>query len=112
MLKKHPRHFGCNWVFWRRKGQRIKWPLYAYYKVIKAAGIRRLRLHDLRHSFASHLVMSGVDLSTVQELMGHKSISMTQVYAHLTPEHKAHAVEKLKFNTDVTKMSPAKNMDI
>lgn len=59
------------------------------------AKLSDFRFHDLRHSFASKLVMSGVDLYTVKELMGHSTIQMTERYAHLAPEHKASAVEKL-----------------
>src|SRR5262245_34813727 len=49
----------------------------------------------LRHTFASHLVMAGVDLVTVKELLGHKTINMTNRYTHLAQEHKAQAVAKL-----------------
>ncbi|MFH0985547.1 MAG: site-specific integrase [Candidatus Omnitrophota bacterium] len=48
--------------------------------------------HDLRHTFASHLVMSGVDLVTVSKLLGHASIQMTMRYSHLSPEHQAKAI--------------------
>lgn len=62
---------------------------------LKRAGITNFRFHDLRHTFTSYLVMSGVDIRTVQELMGHKSIEMTIRYAHLSPGHKQSAVKCL-----------------
>ncbi len=67
----------------------------AWGKVAKAAGLKDFTFHDLRHSFASKLVMAGVDLNTVRELLGHADIKMTLRYAHLAPEHKAAAVAKL-----------------
>jgi len=62
---------------------------------VKKAGIKDFTWHCLRHTFASRLIMAGVDLKTVQELMGHKSITMTARYAHLSPEHRMAALEKL-----------------
>jgi len=66
-----------------------------YTEAVKRAGIADFRFHDLRHTFASHLVMKGVDLATVSELLGHSSIEMTMRYTHLSREHKMEAVKKL-----------------
>ncbi len=59
------------------------------------AELKNFRFHDCRHHFASRLVMSGSDLYTVKELLGHSDFEMTQRYAHLAPEHKAAAVARL-----------------
>ena len=60
------------------------------------AGIEPCGLHTLRHTFASRLIMAGIDLRTVQELLGHKDIKMTLRYAHLSPNHKRAAMETLE----------------
>lgn len=62
---------------------------------LQRAGIQGAVWHTLRHTFASRLVMAGVDLRTVQELMGHKDISMTIRYSHLSPGHLREAVGRL-----------------
>jgi len=59
------------------------------------AGVRDFTWHCLRHTFASRLVMGGVDISTVKELMGHGTVGMTARYAHLAPKHTSDAIEKL-----------------
>ena len=64
-------------------------------KLAKAARLKGFRFHDLRHSFASKLVMSGVDLNTVRALLGHAGLAMTLRYSHLSQEHTAAAVAKL-----------------
>jgi integrase len=66
--------------------------------VLKEAGIENFRWHDMRHDFASQLVMKGVDLNTVRELMGHADMKMTMRYAHLAPSSKLRAVEVLAEN--------------
>jgi integrase len=57
------------------------------------AGIIDFTFHDQRHTFASRLVMAGVDRAKVQELMGHKHLTMTLRCAHLAPGHKRLAIE-------------------
>jgi integrase len=69
---------------------KTSWP-----NLMKKAEIKNFRFHDLRHDFASRLVMSGVDLYRVKELLGHGSIEITQRYAHLAPHTLAEAVEVL-----------------
>ena len=65
-------------------------------KLLKEAGIKDFRLYDLRHNFASQLVMKGVDIYTVGKLLGHSKVEMTNVYAHLSDDHLQSAVNILR----------------
>ena len=82
-------------VFRSRTGQPYRSVRTAFMTAVKRAEIVDFTFHDLRHTFASRLVMGGVDLTTVKELMGHKEITMTLRYAHLSDDHKQRAVEIL-----------------
>lgn len=68
---------------------------YAFKYAVSRANINDFHFHDLRHTFASDLVMKGVDLYTVSKLLGHSSIEMTQRYAHLAPSALIDAIKKL-----------------
>ena len=76
---------GNRWTDFRRQ----------FRNAVNTAKIEDFRFHDLRHAFASHLVMGGVDIRTVQELMGHASITMTMKYSHLAPIHRQRAIQIL-----------------
>lgn len=65
-------------------------------KAVQRAGITDFRFHDLRHTFASRLVMAGTDLRTIQVLLGHKEIKMTMRYSHLSDTHLRDAVKSSK----------------
>lgn len=86
---------GSNLVFPNSDGKAFNNVKKAWAGVLEKAKIKEFRWHDLRHHFASRLVMAGVDLNTVRELLGHSDIKMTLRYTHLAPEHKAEAVSRL-----------------
>jgi len=79
----------------------------SYFTACKKAGIINFHFHDLRHTFASHLVMSEIDLNTVRELLGHKSLEMTLRYSHLSLDHKKRAVDILGRNIGVFQLKTA-----
>lgn len=78
-----------------------KWHVtHKFKKYLKKSGIKgweSFNVHTLRHTFASHLVMEGTDLYTVSKLLGHSSVAITQMYAHLAPDYLKVSVERLKF---------------
>jgi|KBSMisStandDraft_5_1062788.scaffolds.fasta_scaffold30335_1 site-specific recombinase XerD len=86
---------GSPYVFLASDGTRLCSPRFWFSAAVEAAGLKDFTWHCLRHTFASRLVMAGVDLRTVQELMGHKTIQMTVRYAHLAPQHRLAAVQRL-----------------
>jgi integrase len=94
-LEKHPRRIDTPFVFSGPSGKPFSKTNYHFGRAVEKSGIAHVRFHDLRHTFASHLVMKGVDLRTVQELLGHKDLRMTIKYAHLAPDHMRKAVEVL-----------------
>jgi integrase len=73
-----------------------------WWTALEKAGIENFTFHGLRHTFGSRLGMAGVDIRTIQELMGHKDIKMTMRYSHPTPEHKKNAVKVLDQVTTIS----------
>ena len=95
-LKNLPSRFKQRYVFPSPKtGGRLVDVKKQFATVIKKAKLENVRFHDLRHTFASYLVMNGVDLATVAVLLGHSTTTMTERYSHLSPAHKTRAVKIL-----------------
>jgi integrase len=84
-----------QYVFPSKAGDRLEDVKSAWLKLLQRANIESFRWHDMRHDFASRLVMAGVPLNTVRDLLGHADIKMTLRYAHLAPGTKAAAVDLL-----------------
>ena len=95
-----------NTLFYDRRHMPIKDPQAWFEVACEEAKVVGVTWHILRHTFASRLVMAGVDLKTVQELMGHKTIAMTARYSHLSPGHLKSAINKL----DAAPKKPAKSV--
>ena len=87
ILTNTPRINGCPWVFANPNTKRPFVSIFmAWDTARRKAGLADVRIHDLRHSFASLLINSGRSLYEVQKLLGHTQIKTTQRYAHLAPE--------------------------
>ncbi|HKD43059.1 MAG TPA: tyrosine-type recombinase/integrase, partial [Myxococcaceae bacterium] len=95
------RHLRGPFVFCNEDGSYLKSDTCrkAIDNAAKAASLRAIGWHTLRHTFASHLVMSGVPLAAVQKLLGHASIKTTMRYAHLSPSIAMDAVNVLDART-------------
>lgn len=89
------RRIDCGRVFPGDSGGRLVTLKKSFAHVLEKAQIDNFRWHDMRHDFASRLVMRGVPLNTVRELCGHADLSTTLRYAHLAPDHKSDAIAML-----------------
>ena len=85
----------AGYVFGNGNGGHIGDIKHSFTSACKKAGITDFRFHDLRHTYASHLAMRGVHIRALQELLGHKTLAMTQRYSHLAPEQLQNAVNGL-----------------
>jgi integrase len=96
LLANHPRVPNVPWMFWN---ERLRQPFLrvqaAWRRLRDAVGLREFRLHDLRHTFASHAAMGGESLPMIGKLLGHRSIQSTSRYAHLDDAHLLDAAETI-----------------
>lgn len=96
-LQRH-KHLRSERVFCNTKGEPLEdWSLLDRLHITcRRAGLRRIRWHELRHSFASQLVIAGVPLLQVKEWLGHSTITMTLRYAHLAPGGQSELIAALE----------------
>ena len=90
------------WVFLNEDGEKVRGHRDWFEPALKNSGVSDYSWHCNRHTFASRLVMAGVDLRTVGELLGHRTPSMTWRYSHLAPSHQQRAVDRLVSSRDAT----------
>ena len=88
-----------EWVFVNAEGHTLdgnNWRKRVFDKVLEKAELRKIRVHDLRHTYASLLIQAGESLAYVRDQLGHHSIKVTvDIYGHLAPEGNKEAVDKL-----------------
>ena len=115
LLDQVPKIDNCDWVFPNPDTQKpYQHIFYAWDVVRKRAGLDDLRIHDLRHSFASFLVNGGRSLYEVQKLLGHTQIKTTQRYAHLSHDSLLSAASTAMSHVPMANTMPleAKNMTL
>ena len=97
VLKNHSkiRKINSQYVFARSDGKAPMEIRKHWFIAIKDAGITDFKFHDLRHSAASYLAMSGATLLEIGQILGHKTSEMTKRYAHLTEQHTADVLERM-----------------
>lgn len=99
LLRRHPRVLGERLLFPGKDGVRhdIKTSLL---KAAKRAGIPKIGMHQCRHAFVSHAIMSGADVRSVQQWAGHSDLRTTTGYAHTSPAHEQEAISRIRYKDD------------
>ncbi|MBV1692340.1 site-specific integrase [Novosphingobium sp. G106] len=91
-----PRLKNIPWLFWSPRVRKpLRWLDYYWHEIRSEAGLRGVRLHDLRHTFASHAAMNKETLPMIGRLLGHSNQQSTARYAHLGDEHVLDAAEQI-----------------
>lgn len=84
-----------KWVFPRADGEAPVKVDVAWQHACRRAGVENFRFHDLRHTAASYLAMSGASTLEIAEVLGHKTLQLVKRYAHLSPQHTAEVLAKM-----------------
>jgi len=99
ILKQFPKCKETNFVFINKRCKvwNHDYIIHQFKHILRKVGIdeKGVCVHTLRHTFASHLAMAGVPLDVIRDLLGHGSVLITEIYAHLAPDHLKNAVDKL-----------------
>lgn len=97
LLKEHSkiRKINSDYVFARSDGKKPMDLRHQWEEALRKSGIKNFKFHDLRHTAASNLAMSGASLLEIAEILGHKTLSMVQRYSHLTKKHTAEVLERM-----------------
>nr|DAV18251.1 MAG TPA: Integrase [Caudoviricetes sp.] len=97
-LQKNNHDYVFVYTFGRSKGNviRARSTNYTMNRIADNAGLHRIRVHDGRHTFAIRMRQAGVDLDDIKDLLGHKDISTTHIYASVTPEVKQRSMRKFE----------------
>src|SRR5437899_5037517 len=95
LFRAYPHRLGTDLVFSSPAGGRIVDVRTGFQNACKRAELTDIHIHDLRHTFARRFALAGGDLYILKEILGHKSITMTQRYAHLSPTYKIKAIDRI-----------------
>ena len=96
LFRSYPRNAKSDFVFTNASGDRLGWIQRGFRDALTRAGLSDLHFHDLRHTFASQWMMAGGELYALKDILGHKSITMTQGYAHLSPAYRRSMVDRME----------------
>jgi len=96
LFRGYPRTPESDFVFTNLMGGRLGWLQHGFRKALVRAGLQDLHFHDLRHTFASQWMMAGGELYALKDILGHKTIAMTQRYAHLSPAYRRSMVDRME----------------